>query len=348
MKKSLKGIIAVIVSMFAFLPVAFASTVTVTFDTNGGSSIEPIEMESGSTLVLPADPTKEDNTFMGWYMDEDLIMPYNSVYSINSDTTIYAKWISNDKIIKNVSVTVSASDVGTKIGDDTKPTIVLDDNANYTLGFTTYINDLPSNDPTYDDGSIFGTTIEDGKDYYVEVFLKAKDGYMFDIDNLTLKVNSTTDYELGYSSNDQVSFYTKVTAGETTEVEYQVLDGADQEYDATASSKLTFRFSIDYAEFKDSGKVYMDGEIVDSSNYETKEGSTIVTFTKAYTDLLAAGKHTVKVTTANGEVSTSFTITKSVKNPNTGDDIINYIITLVISAIGLAGAGLYIKKKNYN
>lgn len=88
-----------------------------------------------------------------------------------------------------------------------------------------------------------------------------------------------------------------------------------------------------YSEFQTSGKVYMDGILIDSSSYETKEGSTIILFTKTYTDLLKTGNHTIKVTTDNGEATTEFTVKKSEKeeNPKTGDMVIKYMIFTVIS-----------------
>lgn len=131
-----------------------------------------------------------------------------------------------------------------------------------------------------------------------------------------------------------------------TPTTYEVLNGANQQYDVTSTDKLTFRFGIDYSLFLASGKVYMDGNLVDTSNYETKEGSTIVIFTKAYTDLLKAGNHTMKITTANGEVTTDFTISETVKNPTTSDNIIIYVLILIISVLTLVGANFRKKKIN--
>ena len=53
--------------------------------------------------------------------------------------------------------------------------------------------------------------------------------------------------------------------------EYKVLNGADQTFDISNSGELTFRFDIDYSKFKEDGKVYIDGNLVDSSNYTSKE-----------------------------------------------------------------------------
>ena len=39
---------------------------TLTFDTNGGSTIAPITQDYGTAITAPADPTKTGYTFAGW------------------------------------------------------------------------------------------------------------------------------------------------------------------------------------------------------------------------------------------------------------------------------------------
>ena len=128
---------------------------------------------------------------------------------------------------------------------------------------------------------------------------------------------------------------------------YKTLDGEKQEYNLKSSDRLTFRFDIDYAEFVASGKVYVDDVLIDSSNYETKEGSTIVVFTKDYTDHLKVGNHTIKVVTDKGEATAEFTIKKSEKNPGTGDNAIKYIV-LTILAVAAAVVVTVKRKKIFN
>ena len=125
---------------------------------------------------------------------------------------------------------------------------------------------------------------------------------------------------------------------------YKVLDGAKQKFDVSSKKALTFRFDIDFDIFKKSGKVYMDGKLVDAKNYTTKSGSTIITFNDNYTNTLTQGNHTLKVTTDEGEATTTFTITDSVNNPNTGDNILMYVGLLSIS-VGSILVGLKLRKR---
>ena len=62
--------------------------VVVTFDTDGGESIESIKVEKGKTITLPT-TTKDGFNFLGWYNGEVLVKG-DEVY--DSDTTLKAKW----------------------------------------------------------------------------------------------------------------------------------------------------------------------------------------------------------------------------------------------------------------
>jgi len=69
-----------------------ADTFTVTFNTNGGSSIDAVEVEEGSTVTAPTDPTLDGYTFDGWYTDSALTTAFDFSTAITADITLYAKW----------------------------------------------------------------------------------------------------------------------------------------------------------------------------------------------------------------------------------------------------------------
>ena len=124
---------------------------------------------------------------------------------------------------------------------------------------------------------------------------------------------------------------------------YEVTEGANQKYVITKNSEAKFKINADYSLFD--GKVYVDGVLVDSKNYTSRSGSTIITFKKEFVDCLSAGEHTLKVTfTDGGEATTTFTVANiipEINNPKTGDNIALYIVTGILSVIGLAGAGVF-------
>ena len=65
---------------------------TVTFDSDGGSSVADQTVNSGETATRPANPTKADYIFRGWYSDAALTTEYDFTTPVTADITIHAKW----------------------------------------------------------------------------------------------------------------------------------------------------------------------------------------------------------------------------------------------------------------
>lgn len=82
------------------------STCTLTFDTNGGSAIDKITKDSGTTIDLDAyKPTRAGYTFAGWFSDKALTKAVTSV-KLTANTTVYAKWTQNGGTAQNPFVDV--------------------------------------------------------------------------------------------------------------------------------------------------------------------------------------------------------------------------------------------------
>lgn len=65
---------------------------TLTFETNGGSAINPVTVRHGNAVAKPADPTKDKYTFIGWYVDPEFNEKYDFATVLEADKTIYAKF----------------------------------------------------------------------------------------------------------------------------------------------------------------------------------------------------------------------------------------------------------------
>ena len=65
---------------------------TLTFDTMGGSRIDPVKVRHGNAVAKPKDPVNGGYWFDGWYTDKTYRTPYNFATPLTQDTTIYAKW----------------------------------------------------------------------------------------------------------------------------------------------------------------------------------------------------------------------------------------------------------------
>lgn len=65
-------------------------TITITFDSKGGSTVDPITINKGAELILPKEPTYAGYTFKGWYDTNETPIHNNAL--LEEDTTLYAKW----------------------------------------------------------------------------------------------------------------------------------------------------------------------------------------------------------------------------------------------------------------
>ena len=65
---------------------------TVTFETNGGTTIDSREVTNGRSFSAPTTPTKSGYVFDGWYSDANLEHEYDFNSAITGDLTLYAKW----------------------------------------------------------------------------------------------------------------------------------------------------------------------------------------------------------------------------------------------------------------
>ena len=151
---------------------------------------------------------------------------------------------------------------------------------------------------------------------------------------------------------------------EVSPKEYKFTEGANQTYTIDESKNATFRIDADYSLF--TNKVYVDNKLVDSTNYDSKSGSTVITLKDEYLKTLSVGEHTLKVAFSdNREAITKFTIKEkqqntniednkneqkqennnltnndvqkenAIANPKTGDNVIVYFVMFSIAILGI-------------
>ena len=93
---------------------------TITFDTDGGSAIDPITQDYGTAIIAPADPTREGYTFIGWDKAIPATMPAE-------DLTVTAQWRINQYTIAfdtdgGSAIAPITQDYGTQITAPADPT----------------------------------------------------------------------------------------------------------------------------------------------------------------------------------------------------------------------------------
>ena len=86
-----------------------AKEFTVTFNTDGGSAVSAQKVKYNGTANEPEDPTKDEYTFKGWFKEKELTNKFVFTTPIKADTTIYAKWVKNDPVVKALNISERSS-----------------------------------------------------------------------------------------------------------------------------------------------------------------------------------------------------------------------------------------------
>jgi uncharacterized repeat protein (TIGR02543 family) len=89
---------------------------TVTFETNGGTTIPSISGDYGDSVSVPVNPTREGYTFSGWHADVDLTQVISVPNTIPAQNlNVYAKWTINQYSI--TFMTNGGSDIQSQTND---------------------------------------------------------------------------------------------------------------------------------------------------------------------------------------------------------------------------------------
>lgn len=95
----------------------------VSFDSNGGSNINSVEVAYNTTIDEPTNPTKSGFIFAGWYSDVSLSTMFDFNTKIKSSVTLYAKWEKDGNSLSGNNVVVGEEYYGVVAGlldDDLK------------------------------------------------------------------------------------------------------------------------------------------------------------------------------------------------------------------------------------
>jgi beta-glucosidase len=83
-------------------------TYTVSFDTNGGSTIASQTINEGATVTIPSIPTKEGYTFNSWYLDANCSAVADLSNKTDANITYYAGW-TKAGVAENVMNAISSA-----------------------------------------------------------------------------------------------------------------------------------------------------------------------------------------------------------------------------------------------
>lgn len=94
-----------------------SSYYTLSFETNGGSSINKVQDKKGVTIKL-ADytPTRKGYVFTGWYSDKELTKKITEI-KLNSNKILYAGWTEQEINVETPEVGLTQTFADVKAGD---------------------------------------------------------------------------------------------------------------------------------------------------------------------------------------------------------------------------------------
>ena len=242
-----------------------AKNYKVTFDTQGGTTVEPQTVAGGSTVNAPAEPTYDGYEFAGWYTSaDDNAQIFDFGMPITSDVTVYAKW----KEIKIVNYVINYFKAGTEdalfpsetyagyvgttinaiakaheiyIADQVSKSIVLGTKAeNNVITFyyaephdvfykVEYVNAVTGE-------SVYDTEILNTRNNQVVVNSKSKDGFEVDAKRKSLVLNDEASEEA--ISKNIITFYYKPIITVTVRG-----NSAQKEYNGQSQSVNSFNVS---------------------------------------------------------------------------------------------------------
>lgn len=80
-------------------------TYNVSFESNGGSTLEALSVLNGKSFAQPNDPVRDGFVFVGWYVDSEFKAPFAfQADPVTSDITLYARW--SEALLGGVEYTV--------------------------------------------------------------------------------------------------------------------------------------------------------------------------------------------------------------------------------------------------
>lgn len=105
-------------------------TITITFDTNGGSKINSVTIKKETELILPEEPTLDGYVFKGW-IDKNEMPIYNKVI-FAENTTLYAVWekVDNKETNSNTNTPTTNSNSNNNTNPTNKPNQNVNNNSN--------------------------------------------------------------------------------------------------------------------------------------------------------------------------------------------------------------------------
>ena len=189
-----------------------------TFDSDGGTPVSPMEVYKGETAILP-EVTKVGYVFAGWYYKN---IKYTNETKINSSIKLKAKWISSDEAnalaaVAAIKPTYEILKAGTKIKVTYAGCVITNTNASVLDEIRRELTDKTI---TLKFDVICGTV----KKYPTSKAIIKASTYTYSVENLTLTINGTNfDGEIYKNDGTKIANVISGVATLTEEIEENIV-----------------------------------------------------------------------------------------------------------------------------
>jgi uncharacterized repeat protein (TIGR02543 family) len=117
---------------------------TVSFQSNGGSLVNPVTQDYATEVAAPENPTKTGYSFVGWFTNEELTTPYSFSTMPAENIVLFAKWDINQYTV--TFDTDGGSDI-MSITQDYNTIISIDDPEKEGYAFAHWSPEIPDRMP---------------------------------------------------------------------------------------------------------------------------------------------------------------------------------------------------------
>lgn len=291
---------------------------------------QPIEVNISGGTFNASVPVSEANTMNNSAEDVAKISLNisNGIFSSSSDNTLDLEDISGDIITggtytHDVKEYLDEEKYGQKDNNDSYIVLPFRNvtvNESTNQGFVNENKSLPREEVTI--------TPEVKEDYKIsEIIIKDKDGNIIEVnDNKFIMPDSDVSISIKYT------------------MIYKIISGNKQLFKLTDSNDIEIKSNGELSKLTG---IKVDGTLIDSSNYKTASGSTILILKNEYLKKLSVGTHTISFVYDDGSVDATLIVaddkTNNISNPKTGDNIVRYFLIFVLSI----GSIFLFKRKLY-